>query len=148
SYQFIQHLSNGTYDVRVLIGDGIAAQSGGMTIKAEDKVVLENIATGAAGEFVDETFTVTVDDGKLDLELWAEGSDTTARLNALEIVRVVKIADLQAQVQRFEASGEFADDDAVRALTLHLAAVSRFEAQGATEKVLKHMKSFKLLLDH
>ena len=91
---------------------------------------------------------MTVDDGKLDLELWAEGSDTTARLNALEIVRVVKIADLQAQVQRFEASGEFADDDAVRALTLHLAAVSRFEAQGATEKVLKHMKSFKLLLDH
>ena len=147
-YQFIQHLSNGTYDVRVIIGDGIAAQSGKMTIKAEDKVVLENIATGAAGEFVDETFTVTVDDGKLDLELWAEGSDTTARLNALEIVRVVKVADLQAQVQRFEASGEFADDDAVRALKLHLAAVSRFEAQGTTEKVLKHMKSFNLLLDH
>ena len=147
-YQFIQHLSNGTYEVRVLIGDGIAAQSGSMTIKAEGDVVLENLTTEAAGEFVEETFTVTVNDGKLDLELWAEGSDTTARLNALEIVRVIKAADIQTLVERYEESGEFESESVAHSLKLHLTAVGHYEAQEATEKVLKHMESFKQLLDH
>lgn len=43
---------------------------------------------------------------------------------------------------------EIFSDDAYRSLHVHLTAVGRFEEQASAEKVVKHMKSFKLLLDH
>lgn len=86
-YSFARTVSNGIYEVRVIIGDAIAAQGGRMTIKADGQIMLQNITTSNAGEYREEIFTVTVSDGKLDLEFSAEGSDTTARINALDIVR-------------------------------------------------------------
>ncbi|WP_425339524.1 FIMAH domain-containing protein [Lentibacillus salicampi] len=51
-------------------------------------------------------------------------------------------------VEQFEAEGAFADDEAVRALTMHLTAVDRFEQSESADKVAKHIRSFRLLLDH
>lgn len=57
-------------------------------------------------------------------------------------------ADLQILVEQLEEEEQFANDAAARALKIHLIAVERFEKQEVTDKVVKHMESFKLLLDH
>lgn len=50
-------------------------------------------------------------------------------------------------IEHLETDEEISSE-AVHALTLHLTAVDRFESQEAAEKVVKHMESFKLLLEH
>lgn len=55
---------------------------------------------------------------------------------------------MKVLVEQFEEQGEFENDRAAHALKVHLTAVDRNERQGADEKVVKHMESFKLLLDH
>ena len=56
--------------------------------------------------------------------------------------------NMKLQVEHFKDAGEFADEETPRALKMHLTAVDRFEKQEKEDKVLKHMRSFKLLLDH
>ncbi|HLR63447.1 MAG TPA: M14 family zinc carboxypeptidase [Lentibacillus sp.] len=55
---------------------------------------------------------------------------------------------MKARVERYESDGEFDDSSAVRSLSVHLTAVSRYEEQGAADKVIKHVEGFKDLLDH
>src|SRR5699024_6480804 len=56
---------------------------------------------------------------------------------------------LKQQVEQLESEGEFeSDQDPAHALKLHLTAVSHYEKQEKVEKFIKHMESFKLLLDH
>ena len=57
-------------------------------------------------------------------------------------------ADIKSSVEQFEEEGAFKDDESAHALKIHLTAVGQYEKKEATEKVVKHMKSFKLLLDH
>jgi hypothetical protein len=59
----------------------------------------------------------------------------------------ISAAGLTLLVERYEENGEFANAGAVRSLTMHLVAVERFEAQGARDKVIKHLGHFKNLLD-
>src|SRR5690606_24960943 len=56
--------------------------------------------------------------------------------------------EMQTLIQRFAEDGEFANDDVVHALQIHLTAVSRFEERELADKIVKHMQNFKLLLDH
>ncbi|MBY7144675.1 hypothetical protein KFZ56_16775 [Virgibacillus sp. NKC19-3] len=58
------------------------------------------------------------------------------------------LANLQILVDRFEEDGEFANDEAARSVNLHLTAISQFEEQDETEKVIKHLESLLELLDH
>lgn len=51
-------------------------------------------------------------------------------------------------VEHLEKEGEFASDKAARSLKVHLTTVSNYEDQEEAEKVIKHMESFKVLLDH
>lgn len=60
----------------------------------------------------------------------------------------ISAASIKALVERFEAEGEFANQGTAHSLQVHLIAVDRFEQQEAADKIVKHMKSFKLLLDH
>ncbi|MFJ7933271.1 S8 family serine peptidase [Sporosarcina sp. NPDC096371] len=60
---------------------------------------------------------------------------------------VVDSAVIYALVERFEKEGEFKNAQAVRALKTHLKAVAQYEKQEAGDKVMKHMKGFKVLLD-
>lgn len=57
-------------------------------------------------------------------------------------------ADLKKQVQYLRDREEIKSDDTEHALDLHLTAVERFEKSNAKEKVVKHMKGFKKLLEH
>lgn len=64
---------------------------------------------------------------------------------ALKIISAVYIKTI---IDGLEEQGEFANDDAVHSLKLHLTAVERFEKQEAGEKVVKHVEGFKGLLDY
>lgn len=55
--------------------------------------------------------------------------------------------EIKESVEQFKSDGEFANDRAAHALTMHLTAVSQYEEKGSTEKVVKHMEGFRLLLD-
>lgn len=56
-------------------------------------------------------------------------------------------SDMKILVERFAEEGEFESDSVARSLAIHLTAVSIYEEKELAEKVVKHMKSFKLLLD-
>lgn len=58
----------------------------------------------------------------------------------------INASDIKARVEHFKEEGEFENDDAARSLSTHLNAVIRYEENELTEKVIKHMKGFKLLL--
>ncbi|WP_373896280.1 FIMAH domain-containing protein [Virgibacillus natechei] len=60
----------------------------------------------------------------------------------------VSVEGLKLLVEEFDEAEEFTNDSAAHSLKLHLTAVERFENQEDAEKVVKHMNSFKLLLDH
>jgi D-alanyl-D-alanine carboxypeptidase/D-alanyl-D-alanine-endopeptidase (penicillin-binding protein 4) len=55
-------------------------------------------------------------------------------------------AEMKEMVQHFEEAGAM-DSETERALTLHLTSVEQFENEGAAEKVIQHLTSFKQLLD-
>ncbi|SDI71597.1 N-acyl-D-amino-acid deacylase family protein [Natribacillus halophilus] len=57
-------------------------------------------------------------------------------------------ADIEAVVEDLAEDGEFANDEATRALTVHLTAVHHYENQDAAEQVIQHMGGFQDLLDH
>lgn len=56
--------------------------------------------------------------------------------------------DIKNTVKRLEDSGEISDADTAHALKLHLTAVTHYEGKDLADKVIKHMESFKVLLDH
>ncbi|MCJ7841530.1 glycosyl hydrolase family 18 protein [Lederbergia sp. NSJ-179] len=58
------------------------------------------------------------------------------------------VADLMELVKQFEKEGEFTREDTSHSLMIHLIAVEVFEKKEEAQKVVKHMESFKLLLDH
>ncbi|QQK78919.1 gamma-glutamyltransferase [Salicibibacter cibi] len=60
----------------------------------------------------------------------------------------VSAAVLLQLVDRFAEEGEFENDEAVRALDVHLTSVDHFENQEEAGKVIDHMGGFKDLLDH
>lgn len=56
-------------------------------------------------------------------------------------------ASMKLLVEQFEEEGEFENNEVARSLAMHLTAVSHYEQTESTEKVLKHMEGFQLLLD-
>lgn len=63
-------------------------------------------------------------------------------------VQLDHIADLKTMVYQFDDSGAFTNDQAVHRLLIHLDAVIHYEQTGSTQKVIKHLKGFKVLLKH
>lgn len=61
---------------------------------------------------------------------------------------ITQNADLiKGSVKYFNNEGEFENDEVEHDLAVHLEAVSQYEKKESTEKVVKHMKSFKQLLN-
>lgn len=56
--------------------------------------------------------------------------------------------NIKSLVEQFEKEGDFSNQGAVRALKTHLTSVVHYEEQEAVGKVVKHLKSFKVLLDY
>lgn len=57
-------------------------------------------------------------------------------------------ANMTQQVAHFNNIGAFEDQSVFRMLNMHLTAVDQFEQTNQADKVVKHMESFKLLLNH
>lgn len=55
--------------------------------------------------------------------------------------------DILATVTELEESGDIMDDGAAHDLKLHVKAVGQYEKKEAVDKVIKHMKGFKKLID-
>ena len=56
--------------------------------------------------------------------------------------------NLKSLVERLTEEGEFSNQGAARSLQVHLTAVAQYEKKEVSEKVVKHMESFKVLLDY
>ncbi|WP_088052500.1 GH92 family glycosyl hydrolase [Virgibacillus dakarensis] len=84
------------------------------------------------------------------LEITDNGGSQSTTLSEVEFLGfkeppVGMAAGIQSLVQRLHDEGDL-EKAAVRALEMHLTAVEQFEKQGKAKKVVKHMKSFNLLL--
>ncbi|MCJ7841751.1 hypothetical protein MUB24_12750 [Lederbergia sp. NSJ-179] len=60
----------------------------------------------------------------------------------------IDAALIKSLVEKLETDGEFENEQAAHALTLHLTTVDHYEKKNAADKVIKHMNSFLQLLDH
>ncbi|MFJ7936075.1 discoidin domain-containing protein [Sporosarcina sp. NPDC096371] len=86
---------------------------------------------------------------KTEAELAAAMASLQAAIDGLVTSeKVVSAAGMKKSVERFLVQGEFKNELAARSLTTHLTAVAQYEKQATAEKVVKHMKSFIVLLDY
>lgn len=58
------------------------------------------------------------------------------------------VANMKSLVPHFRKQGAFTGDQAEHEINTHLCAVNQYVQQGTTQKVIKHLKGFKALLDH
>lgn len=63
------------------------------------------------------------------------------------LLYTISLEDIQDVVTDQKESGDIVDSGAARDLKLHLRAVSQYEKKNAADKIVKHMKSFKKLID-
>ncbi|GGJ98795.1 beta-N-acetylhexosaminidase [Lentibacillus kapialis] len=69
--------------------------------------------------------------------------------HGLDYVDTPRSADgMKTLVDNLIEQGEIEDDSTARSITMHLTSVSHYEKKDASEKVVKHMKSFKQLINH
>ncbi|MFJ7936071.1 glycoside hydrolase domain-containing protein [Sporosarcina sp. NPDC096371] len=87
---------------------------------------------------------------KLEAIQGVGGYASAAELNVFQLIKpkTTSISAMKALVEQFEVEGEFDSEKTARSLKTHLTAVAQYEKQGAADKVVKHMKSFKVLLDY
>jgi hypothetical protein len=58
------------------------------------------------------------------------------------------VALMKELVEDCASNGEITDEEAARLLTTHLTAIEQYEQAGTTDKAIRHMNSFKLLVNH
>lgn len=116
---------------------------------------LENdVIEVAPGETKDIPVYVEIpDDGTspTDLTFTATSeTDTEQSVSKNEVVSSdISAADIKSVVEHMDKQQEGAfKDDAAHKLKLHLTSVAHFEEQEASDKIIKHMDGFEVLLDH
>ena len=117
-----------------------------------ETMIQHNVIEVAAGETVDVPVYVEIPENEQGLTnlVFTASSETDSNKTATAVnvlLNDISATGLTALVERYDENGEFANVGAVRALTMHLTAVDRFETQGASDKVSKHLEGFKVLLD-
>ena len=120
-----------------------------------DVIGVAGTREGAETLTIDETTTIkwfSVDAaGNIENDYDPEGEEDNyneAKITIDYLPDDVTADEIKSLVERFENEDEFADETAARALKTHLTAVGHFEEKGDAEKVVKHMESFIVLLDH
>lgn len=82
--------------------------------------------------------------GEMTLEASASGLSS----DSVKVLTVDSSASgMQKKIESYEGMNEFSNDDAAHALKVHLTAVSHYEEKEQADKIIKHMKGFKRLLD-
>src|SRR5699024_3853811 len=56
--------------------------------------------------------------------------------------------DMETQINQFKDEEAIQDEDTAETLKMHVTAIKQFQQAGKTDKVMKHMKSFKRILDY
>lgn len=79
---------------------------------------------------------------------WQSDLDEFKDLRRDYLLYTISVEDIQDIVSDLEDSGDIKDGDTAHDLTLHLKAVAQFEKKEAADKVIKHMNSFKTLIDY
>ena len=84
------------------------------------------------------------------LETFIENFSSSLNRAELTITELKELKDtvLKTLIEQYDKGGEFTNNEAARTLITHLAAVEHFDKQDQPEKVLKHMQSFKTILEH
>ncbi|GAA0591664.1 hypothetical protein GCM10009001_04740 [Virgibacillus siamensis] len=121
------------------------------TWKASDKGSgLANVSAVFDGEAYKEDTAINMagKTGTHELVVTAEDKAGNVKEKTYSIKVTTSAADMKELVERFKEKGAFANDKAARALRIHLTAVNQYEEDQVSEKVIKHMKGFKTLLQH
>ena len=81
-----------------------------------------------------------------------EGVGGFASVAEIDVFKEVELethlATMMTLMEHFEQRGEFDDDRAAHSLKLHLTALSRYGEKDLPDKVVKHLKGYRLLLEH
>lgn len=86
--------------------------------------------------------------GKHELTVTAVDKAGNVKKQTYVIHVTTSADDMKKIVQRFKDDGEIKTDDAANSLNIHLSAVRLYENRNMADKVVKHMKTFKILLDY
>lgn len=81
------------------------------------------------------------------LPLQRIGSDSNSINGQIDNINITKVAT-QDLIEQYEEEGMFESDQAVRKLKMHLNAVNHYKSKQKNDKVVKHMKAFRKLLDY
>ena len=82
------------------------------------------------------------------MDRWEEDLETFSDVRRNYLIYTLDIDDLKNTVEDLNEQGEITDQETVRTLQMHLTAVKQYEGKELKNKVVKHMNSFILLLDH
>mgnify|MGYP001346101722 CR=1 FL=1 len=124
---------------KVQVTDGWASFTGRGTLNGSDERIFQVIVDENEPMITDQRPTVTI---------YIEGMDEIRGFLGESDAEPVSVEQMKALVEDFVDEGEITDDRAARHLQTHLTAVGHYEASGAMAKAVRHMESFKLLLDH
>ena len=84
-----------------------------------------------------------LDDGDHEPKVWSSGLYHFSQL----LFEPITSADIRSLVEQLGEEGEIEDDRSARILTHHMTAVDLYKKAGATEKAVKHMEGFKVLIE-
>ncbi|MEK3890063.1 polysaccharide lyase family 8 super-sandwich domain-containing protein [Bacillus sp. FSL K6-3431] len=125
-----------------------------------DKRVLEELLETAAiisndnGEYTEKSYeslqqAIKLTEEALESSKSQEDLDTAVKVLQTAVDWLVPAKDISVSwlLDVLEEYKEDLSEDVTRALNIHLTAVARYEEQEVAKKVVKHMESFKLLLD-
>lgn len=101
------------------------------------------VRIGASSENIKLATTFTVDKDIVVEQV----NNVYPEVDIDRLYKIRTVDGLKGLVEQMEASGEFTNGNAARSLKLHLTALSHYENQQATAKVIKHMEGFKVFLD-
>lgn len=88
------------------------------------------------------------DAGKIYYTVQTDGVDESLKYSAGYLSEEITVSDLQLSVGHWDLKRAIADGDTLQALKRHLTAVKHYANQDKKDKVVKHLKKWKSMLEH
>lgn len=146
--------------------------SGGIQIHVNDRESYQPIKTGITivkaihdmypedFEFLDDNFDRLIGNSwvreKIEqgesvdeiINKWEKELQDFKTLRRDYLLYTISTADIEAHLSQLAEDGEIKNTEALHDLEIHLTAVRHYEEERSFDKAIKHMKNFKMLLDH